>query len=69
MRRPFLRKETGEFRPARLLLDPGMAPGDLCPLMNRMVLRPLHLIPTAGIDLMRPAHYYYEKSPAFSLRY
>ena len=37
--------------------------------MNRMVLRPLHLIPTAGIDLMRPAHYYYEKSPAFFLRY
>ena len=39
--------------------------------MNRMVRAfDLHLIPTVGIDLMRPAHYYYEKSrPALFLRY
>lgn len=38
--------------------------------MNRMVRAfDLHLIPTVGIDLMRPAHYYYEKSPAPFLRY
>ena len=29
----------------------------------------LRLIFAAGIDLMRPAHYYYEKSPALFLRY
>lgn len=37
------------------------------PLMNRMVLRPS--FDSDGrhrLDLMRPAHYYYEKSPALA---
>lgn len=54
-------------RPARLLLGPGMAPSKKAEIFFEPLLRPE--FDSAGIDLMRPAHYYDEKSPALFLRY